>query len=353
MAAFHRTRRGFLRDLAVASLAGTTALKAFAQTGEVENVLFPIRKRLPNPFVENGKPIVMVVKGTDFSAMLAKAMEALGGFARFGTGRSVIVKPNFVFNKRTRYPTTTDEDAVLTTVKYLQKEGFGDITVADRRGSRGKDGRAGGKFEWSGLNDLAEEGGFQTDSLMDDNAAPTIQVGHPNWTTMPAIGVLEKIYGAGLIINMPTLKRHSQTNLTCSLKNNMGVLDVPTTMDMHLWGDENKSAYDELGQEAVTRRLCLAVAESAMAVSPELTVIDAREVLCANHGSYATGEPRTANRLIISGDPVAADVYAAKVLKEVYEPYELGPTRHTFEHAARLGIGVADESGVVLKMAEA
>lgn len=86
-----------------------------------------------------------------------------------------------------------------------------------------------------------------------------------------------------------------------------------------------------------------------MAVSPEMTVIDAREVLCRDHLSVHSGEPRQANRLIISGDPVAADVCAARLLKEVYEPYELGFTRDTFDHAARLGLGVADPAGFVLK----
>jgi len=334
-------------------MAGPSALRTFAATGTVESPLSPVRKRIPNPFVENGKPIVVVVRGDDFPAMLARGMETLGGFARFGTGKSVIVKPNFVFDKKTRYPTTTDERSVMTTVEFLQKEGFGDITVADRRGKRMESGRAGGKFEWSGLNDIAEAGGFRTDSLMDDAKAPTVQVGHDRWTTMPSIGVIKKIYEAGLIINMPTLKRHSQTNLTCSLKNNMGVLDVPTTEDMHLWGDANKAAHDSMPADEVIRRLCVAVAEAAMAVSPEMTVIDARTVLTKNHGSVARGGPRDANRMIISGDPVAADACAAGALKEVDETYDLGPSRLTLEHAATLGIGVADLDGVVVKVVEA
>jgi uncharacterized protein (DUF362 family) len=344
----YRTRRRLIWEIAGLCLAGPSALKAFAETGSNQTTRAPIRKRLANPYVENGKPVVVVVRGTEFEAMLSRGMELLGGFARFGMSKSVVVKPNFVFDKRTRYPVTTDATSVLTTVEFLQKEGFKDITEADRRGNR-KNGRAGGKFDWSGLNDKAEEGGFSTDSLMDDAKAETVQVISKQWSQMPSYGVIQKIYEADLIINMPTLKRHSQTHLTCSMKNMMGVLDVPSTQNMHLWGDENKKAHDELGVDAVMRRLCLTVAEAAMAVSPEMTIIDARKVLCKDHVSYQTGEPRDANCLIISGDQVAADVCAAGVLKDVYEPYELGYTKETFDYAAKLGVGVADPNGFVVK----
>jgi uncharacterized protein (DUF362 family) len=151
-------------------LAGPAAVRGLAAKATPPDECFSIRKRLPNPFMENGKPVVVMVRGSDFAAMLARGMELLGGFARFGNHRSVIVKPNFVFDRRTHYPTTTDEASVLTTVEYLQKEGFGRITVADRRANRSH-GRAGGKFDWSGLNDRAEAGGFVTDSLMDDSEA--------------------------------------------------------------------------------------------------------------------------------------------------------------------------------------
>ena len=343
-----RTRRRFMGEITGLCLAGPAAVRTWARGQQAPGDFAPVRTRLPNPFLENGKPVVVMVRGNDFAAMLAQGMELIGGFARFGNHRKVIVKPNFVFDKRTRYPTTTDEKSVLTTVQYLQREGFGTITVADRRANR-TNGRAGGKFEWSGLNDTADAGGFETDSLMDDSTAETVMVRDSSWRHMPSIGVIKKIYEADLIINMPTVKRHSQTNLTCSLKNVMGVLDVPTTENMHLWGDENAARRESMAPDDVTRRLCLAIAEAAMSVSPEMTVIDARTVLCRDHLSVRSGEPREANRLIISGDPVAADVCAARVLKEVYEPYELGPTRDTFDYAAELGIGAADPAGFVVK----
>ena len=331
--------------------AGGGILESFAQEAAPGQVFHPLRKRIPNPFVENGRPIVAVVRGTDFPAMLAKGMEMLGSFVRFGNHRAVIVKPNFVFNRKSRYPTTTDENSVLTTVEFLQKEGFTDITVADRRGKK-VNGRAGGKFEWSGLNDKAESGGFKTDSLLDNETAETVFVNDARYDHLPHVGVIKKIYDAELIINMPTLKRHFQTNFTCALKNMMGVLDVPTTTDMHLWGDKNQPTAEAMTKEEINRRLCLTIAEAASAVNPELTVIDARTVLCKTHISVAEGEPRDANRLIISGDPLAADVVAARVLKEVYEPYELGYTKDTFDYAARLGVGICDPSGIELKEAE-
>jgi len=312
----------------------------------------PIRARLPNPYTEAGKPIVVVVRGTEFPAMLDKGLEILGGVAKFGNDKSVIVKPNFVFDQRTQYPATTDEQSVLTTVRRLQSEGFSNITVADRRAKK-VNGRAGGKFEWSGLNDLAEAGGFKTDSLLDDGEAEAVQVRDERWTQMSSIGIIKTVYDAGLIINMPTLKRHTQTGFTCALKNMMGVLDVPTTQNMHLWGDENKARYDSMPRDEVWRRLCLTIAEAAMAVGPEMTIIDARTVLCEHHVEVRTGGPKDAHRLIMSGDALAADIQAARILKEVHDPFELGHTAATFDYAARLGVGVADPAGVVLKEVDA
>ena len=342
------TRRMFVGSSLAFCLAGPGLLKTFAREKPPAGIGRPCRKRLPNPYVENGKPVVVIVHGNDFPTMLAKAMTMLGGLAKFGANRPVIVKPNFVFDKITRYPATTDERSVLTVVEQLQKEGFADITVADRRGKK-VNGRAGGKFEWSGLNEKAEGGGFRTDSLLDNEAAEAYEVRDARWTTMPAYGVIRKIYDAGLIINMPTVKRHTETNLTCALKNLMGVLDVPTTDNMHLWGEANKAAHDALNRDKLSRRLCLAIAEAASAVTPDLTIIDARTVLCRNHLGVAGGDPRTANRIIVSADPLAADMVAAQVLKEVDESYDLGWSRDTFAHAARLGIGVNEAAGIVLK----
>lgn len=346
-------RRQFLEGTLAAFAAGPALWGARLPGARTAETYWPNRRRLPNPYLENGKAVVVVVRGTDFPAMLAKGMASLGGFVKFGAGKPVLIKPNFVFDKISSYPTTTDDRSVLTLIDFLQKEGFRDITVADRRGKKANNGRAGGKFEWSGMNDMAAAGGFKTDSLMDNGVAESVAVKDARWTEMPAYSVIKRIYEAPLIINMPTLKRHTGTNLTCALKNMMGVLDVPTTDTMHLWGDGNKARHDAMTPADLNRRLCLTVAEAAAAVNPEVTVIDARTVLCRNHLDHQTGGPLQANRLIISGDPLAADVVAAQVMKDVDPAYDMGYTADTFVHAAKLGVGAADPAGFVLRTIDA
>jgi uncharacterized protein (DUF362 family) len=345
------SRRTFLGEALGACVATPGLLKTSSLAALSNQQFSPPRSQLPNPFTKEGKPIVVVVRGSDFPAMFEKGVELLGEFSRFGTYRSVIVKPNFVFDQRTRYPATTDEQSVLTVVRRLQAEGFGDITVADRRGNKAN-GRAGGKFEWSGLNDIAEAEDFKTDSLLDDSEAEAVQVRDERWTEMPSIGVIKTVYDADLIINMPTIKRHTQTNFTCALKNMMGVLDVPTTQLMHLWGEENKQRYDSMPRDEVWRRLCLTIAEAASAVRPEMTIVDARTVLTEHHVNVRTGGPKDANCLIMSGDSLAVDVQAAQLLKSVHAEFDLGNTATTFEYAARLDLGNSDPDAVVLKEAE-
>jgi uncharacterized protein (DUF362 family) len=320
-------------------------LLSFQAEAKEEKGLAPIRKRLPNPYTENGKPVVVMVHGTDFKSMLAKGMELLGGFALFGRDKAIHINPNFV--APTRYPNTTDGESLVSTVELLQGEGFGDITIAEW-GSSGNNyevepTRA---FQVYGLDKKAETGGFKIKDLAGEEAVATHD---GRWTAMPFVNVFKSVYEVPLVIDMPTVKQHSQVLFTCALKNTMGQVDTETRLVMHRDMPEFKGMdpYEKL------EIAHLAVAEIAHAVNPDLTIIDARKIMGRTHHVSAGGILFDANCVIISGDPLAADRVAAGLLERYYKGFKVAMAERHLKHAAHIGLGVADLEGMVVKEADA
>ncbi len=338
------SRRAFLWGVAGFCAALPAGCKGMVDGGGVaaSGMAAGCRVRLPNPYTENGKPIVAVVRGAEFKSMLAKGMELLGGFARFGSDKQVIIKPNFVWERS--YPTSTDGESILAVIETLRREGFGDVTVAELVTEHPGSGGVGRSFDLYGFNEKAAAGGFRIDPLDDDEV---VEVRDGRWVAMQRVGVFRRIYEAPLIIDMPTIKEHQFTKFTCALKNIMGAVDQKSCADMHMQDD------DDVAPEMRLHHGRLAVAEIAHAVSPDLTIIDARTVIGKTHSVHWGGIPREANRVIISGDPLAADRVAAGVLAECYDPFEVAVTDDTFNHAARIGLGTATLGNIVIRKATA
>jgi uncharacterized protein (DUF362 family) len=300
------------------------------------------RKRLPNPFMEKGKPIVMVVHGTDFTAMLKKGMEVLGGFDRFGKNKAVHIKPNFV--AADPYPETTDGNSILATIELLKKDGFDDITVAEWGSAMGMWQASTEGFKYYGLDRKAESGGFKIKDLINDE---TVQVKDKQWIAMPSVGVRKSVYEIPLIINMPTLKQHSLIPLSCALKNIMGQIDKQSRDNLHREG----TSFMPDNPNTRYKRSYLALAEIAAAVNPELTIIDARAGLGRSHRINMGGVSIKPKRIIISGDALAADLVAAEVLEESYQGFQAEMAQSLFQHASTLGFGAKTIDDVVMKEA--
>lgn len=300
------------------------------------------RKRLPNPFMENGKPVVMVVHGTDFAAMLKKGMEVLGGFDRFGKNKAIHIKPNFVAPDP--YPETTDGNSILATIALLKKDGFSDITIAEWGSVLGGWQAATEGFKYYGLDRKAESGGFKIKDLINDD---TVRVKDERWIAMPGVGVRKSVYEIPLVINMPTLKQHSQAGLSCAIKNAMGQVDKQSRNDMHRQG---MSFFSE-DYNSKNRMSLLALAEIAATVNPELTIIDARSGLGRSHRLNGGGVLIKPGQIIISGDALAADMVAADVLEEFYRGFQVEMVQSQFQHAGTIGFGAKTIDDIVIKEA--
>ena len=327
------TRRHFLGDTCVFFAGGALALESLAQ--QQKPSFLPCRKRLPNPYVENGKSIVVVVHGTQFAPMLAKGMGILGGFARLGKNKAVHLKPNFV--AASPYPVTTDGLSLLSTIEFLKKEGFNDITIAEFAYSY----RA-YAFQLYNLDEKAKIGGFKVKDLFDDEV---VLVKDRRWVAIPSASVFKSVYETPLIINMPTLKQHAPMQFTCALKNTMGQVNRTTRKDMHREGIE----YNAESPDRKTIMSHRAIAEIASAIDPDLTIIDARYCLGKSHHLSWGGISLKADRIIISGDALAADRVAAEVLAECYSGFKTEMAILQLEHAAHLGLGALNRDQIVIK----
>jgi uncharacterized protein (DUF362 family) len=126
----------------------------------------------------------------------------------------------------------------------------------------------------------------------------------------------ELVRQADVVISVPKLKTHDQTEMTCAIKKLKGLLT-----------DKNKRAMHQEG-------LFEGVVDLMTAVKPQLAVVDA--IICQEGVGPIFGKPVEMNLIVAGNDLVAVDATCARIIG--YEPAE---TLLTVNAAAR-GLGVMD-----------
>jgi len=285
------TRRLLLTRLGQAS-AALAASGALAALGLVSRGRFGRRgngRRVGDHRVPDvpGRPPLVVAHGADPAVMVRAALASLGGIERFvKRGETVLVKPNMAWDRTPEQGADTNPEVVAEVVRQCRAAGAARVMVADnpvhdaarvaqRSGIAAAVAAAGGAlvlpgradFQWTALEGAVLEG----------------------WE------VLSLLSRADRLINLPVVKHHSLSLLTCGIKNHMGLIG---------------GSRGRLHQEIHT-----AIVDLAAAFRPTLTVVDATRVMLRNGPTGGRLEDVALRNLVAAGtDPVACDAWAARQL---------------------------------------
>lgn len=201
---------------------------------------------------------------------------------------TVGIKPNLVVPKPAADGATTDPKIIAGIIECLQEYGIKNIKIMEGSWVGASTKKA---FEICGYHKLARKYNVDLIDLKDDN------VKRVHIDDM-VIKVCQQALEVDYLINIPVLKAHCQTNMTCALKNLKGCIP-----------DEEKRRFHSLG-------LHKPIALLSEIIDTDLIVVDG---IYGDLTFEEGGNPVKMDRLIIGKDPLLIDLYAARLLGYNYK----------------------------------
>ena len=262
-----------------------------------------------------GKARVVLVRGKDPAKMLRAAMKVFRGMGSLVKGKKVVLKPNMSFKNPAAWGNNTDPAVARAVAALCQASGAASIAAVDH--TMGQAGRA---IKACGVGPALEQvKGVQV--ISGHRKADYVKKRLPRGKQLKTTEVPKVVLASDVLINVPVAKQHNATKVSFGLKNLMGLV----------W---NRGYFHQM------INLHQGIADLATLLRPTLTVIDATRVM-VNNGPQGPGKVERLNAMVVSTDPVAADVVALGLTKwngQSVAPRDVAHIRM----AAVLGLGVAD-----------
>jgi len=248
--------------------------------------------------------------GNDGKSMAMHLLELMDIAGLIDTSRSVIIKPNLVKASPAQEGATTHPEIVAGIIEYLKNRGIQNIEIAEGSwlGASTRDA-----FRVCGYESLSREYGVPLIDLKSDRTTEVTVEGMK-------LKVCSRIAEAGFLINVPVMKAHCQTTMTCALKNLKGCIP-----------DSEKRRYHTLG-------IHRPVAYLNKALKTDLVIVDA---LCGDLYFEEGGTPVRMSRIIAGSNPLNVDLYCSGLLG--YAPDDI-----EYLNVAK-GIGIGDGNYEVIE----
>jgi uncharacterized protein (DUF362 family) len=290
-------RRDFLKKSAGAGLAAGAAISIGGY-----NKLWPSSTGMT-------KYDMVAIMGSTPEAMFDLGIQELGGMGAFvQKGQKVLVKPNIGWDVIPELAANTNPLLVKRVIEHCFKAGAKEVYVFDNTCDNWVN-----CYKNSGIEKASKAAGAKVVPGGSENYYQQIDI--PGGVVLKSAKVHEILLETDVFINVPVLKDHSSTRMTCCLKNMMGVV-----WDRSFWHSNN---------------LNQCIADYALfEKKPALNIIDCYNVM-VKHGPQGVSKEDIVQMKsqIITTDWVAGDAAAAKMLNVETEKVEYIPI------AYKMGLG--------------
>ncbi|MCD8218501.1 MAG: DUF362 domain-containing protein [Clostridiales bacterium] len=251
---------------------------------------------------------IIKIYGTNYKGMTKQLLERANLAAEIPSPDSLVgIKPNLVSPTPAEYGATTHPEVVAGIIEYLQERGFSRIVVLEGAWVGDKTSEA---FEYCGYRALSEQYGVE---LWDTQTDPS----HMADCAGVELRICDMVDKIDFLINVPVLKGHCQTRITCALKNSKGLIP-----------NSEKRRFNTMG-------LHRPIAHLGVGIHQDFIVVDH---ICGDLDFEDGGNPVVRNCVMAAKDPVLVDAYVCRLLH-----YSVSDVPYV-GMAEKLGIGSADLS---------
>src|SRR6056297_852355 len=200
----------------------------------------------------------------------------------------IALKPNLINTTKSQKGATTDPEIVSGIIEYLKDKNFKNIMIMEGSWVGADTEQA---FQYCGYKKLSQKYDISLYNLQKDNYIIK------KYKDLE-IEIAETALNADYIINLPVLKGHCQTKITCALKNLKGCISNNEKRKFHRQGLYKPIAY--------LNKL----------LKQDLIIVDG---IYGDLDFEEGGNPVKMNRIIAGQDPVLIDSYAAELLGYSHE----------------------------------
>ncbi len=267
-------------------------------------------------------PKVAIVKGPknpdekEIDAQVRQAIELAGGLPdKIKPGDTVIIKPNIVSPNPPESAVNTDPTVCKVIANMVREKGAKPI-IAE---SSGVGMSTEESMQAAGYNKLREQG-YEVIDLKKEGIE-TVKVPVPQGKSLKEVSLPKVVVEAKVIIDVPKMKTHDQTQVTLSLKNMKGILPDTFKRKFH-----------------TTFGIFQGVADLMTVAKPDLSVVDG--IIAMEGLGPVFGDPVEMGLIIAGKDPVAVDAVTSEIMG--FEPVDYG----CVYSAAQSGIGIDDLSKI-------